>query len=273
MIIVENLCFSYNDRTVFNHLNFQIMDGQWIALMGDNGSGKTTLVNILVGLLSFSKGNIWINNTKINHFNNHSLRTMIGIIFQNPDYQFVGFDVRSDMAFGLENQNLSRIIIQQKIIKYAYMLNIEHLLDKKPQELSGGQKQKVAIASVLVMEPQIIIFDESTAFLDPKSVQEIYQIIHQIHQQKKQILITITHDLTFALQSDEIMILNQQGDLWKKNRPIDLLRDNDFVHKYFDNLPLALQIYYQLEKEKLNFKNQKLYKEIKELLWQYNLIR
>lgn len=272
MIIVENLCFSYNGQKVFHNLNFKIMDGQWISLMGDNGSGKTTLVNILVGLLPFLKGNIWLNGLQMNLLNNQSLRDMIGIIFQNPDYQFVGFDVCSDIAFGLENQRLSRTIIQQKIKKYACMLNIEHLLDKKQQELSGGQKQKVAIASVLAMEPQIIIFDESTAFLDPKSKQEIYQIIQQIHQNKKQILITITHDLVFALKSDEIMFLNQQGELWKKDRPINLLRDNDFVNKYFDNLPLNLKIYYQLEKEKLNLNNSKHYGDLRSLLWQYNLI-
>ncbi|MFW8664822.1 energy-coupling factor ABC transporter ATP-binding protein, partial [Candidatus Phytoplasma citri] len=110
------------------------------------------------------------------------LRARMGIIFQNPDYQFIGCDVKHDIAFGLENQNLSREVMEKKIFNIAQKLNILHLLDCNPQELSGGQKQLVAIASVLVMEPKIIIFDEPTSFLDPQGTQEIYNLIEDIHQ-------------------------------------------------------------------------------------------
>ncbi|MDV3166904.1 MAG: ATP-binding cassette domain-containing protein [Vigna little leaf phytoplasma] len=271
MIIVDNLCFSYCSKKIFNNLSFQIREGQWISLIGDNGSGKTTLANILVGLLPFAKGNILINNLKVEPRNYHLLNGLVGIIFQNPDYQFIGFDVRRDIAFGLENQMLSRSQIEQKIKKYSRLLKIEHLLDKKPQELSGGQKQKVAIASVLAMEPKIIIFDESTALLDPTSIQEIYKIINQINLRGKQILITITHDLTLALQSDEIMVLNHKGELCQKDKPRNLLYNEIFLNKYFHNLPLSLQLFFQLRKEKNNFTNKKLYTEIQNLLWRYSL--
>ncbi len=271
MIIVKNLSFNYKDKQIFNDLNFEIYSGQWIAIIGDNGSGKTTLAKILVGLLNKHKGQIFINNIELNENNLTKLRFLIGIVFQNPDYQFVGFDVKSDIAFGLENQLLSREKIESKILKYSNMLNIQHLLDSKPQELSGGQKQKVAIASVLSMEPDIIIFDEPTSFLDPQGSEEIYDIIQFIHKQKNKILITITHDLSFALKSDKIMILDK-GDLIKYDKPSNLIKDSLFLQNYYNHLPLELKLYYDLQKEKdLSEINQKKIEQLKDVLWQYNL--
>jgi energy-coupling factor transport system ATP-binding protein len=271
MIIVENLNFSYKDKKILNNLNFQIKNNQWISIMGENGSGKSTLAQILIGLIPFYEGKIKINNIEINEKQIPYLRSLMGIVFQNPDYQFIGFDVRSDIAFGLENQRLSREKIKKVIDEYASMLGITNLLDKKPQELSGGQKQKVAIASVLAMEPKIIIFDEPTAFLDPQSTKEINNIIQKIHKQKNKILITITHDLNFALKSDKIMILDN-GNLSKYEKSLNFLKNIFLLDKFFLNLPLSLQIYKELHKEQyINQINKKFLKKLKDTLWEYSL--
>ncbi|MFR0367881.1 ATP-binding cassette domain-containing protein [Candidatus Phytoplasma palmae] len=271
MIIVKNLDFKYKDKIIFHNLNFIINSGQWISIIGENGSGKSTLAKILTGLLQLQKGEILINNISLTEDNLIDLRSSLGIIFQNPDYQFVGFDVRSDIAFGLENKQLKRSEIEKKIQKYSLMLGIEELLDKKPQELSGGQKQKVSIASVLAMEPEIIIFDEPTAFLDPKGAKEIQNIIQNIHKQKNKILITITHDLSFALKSDKIMVL-QEGILVKYENSYKFLKDFDFLNKFFPNLPLSLQLYFLLFKDqKIDNQNKKFFNKLKDVLWQYIL--
>ncbi|WP_323847905.1 MAG: energy-coupling factor transporter ATPase [Phytoplasma sp.] len=271
MIIVKNLSFNYKDKQIFNDLNFEISMGQWVSIVGDNGSGKTTLAKILIGLLKQNKGQIFINNNELKENNLFQLRSLMGIVFQNPDYQFVGFDVESDIAFGLENKLLSREEIKDTIDKYAKMFNIKHLLNSKPNELSGGQKQKVAITSVLAMNPDIIIFDEPTSFLDPQSSKEIFNIIKNIHKQKDKILITITHDLSFALKSDKIMIL-EKGNLIKQDTSSNLLKDMSFVKKYFHNLPLGLKIYYELEEIQDSLEiNQKKMSKLKDFLWQYSL--
>jgi energy-coupling factor transport system ATP-binding protein len=272
MIIVKGLNFSYKEKKILHDLNFQIKPGTWVSIVGDNGSGKTTLVKILTSLLQYQKGQIFINGLELKEENLPSIRPLMGIVFQNPDYQFIGFDVRSDIAFGLENQNLPREEIKKKIIDVSCSLGIYDLLDKKPKELSGGQKQKVAIASVLAMEPEIIFFDEPTAFLDPQGVQEIHNIIKNIHKQKNNILITITHDLSFALQSDEIIIL-EQGNLLTHNKPENLIKEPLFLKKYFVNLPLSLKIYYELLKKDQNFFHEKKesLNKIKEILWKYSL--
>ncbi|MDV3205273.1 MAG: energy-coupling factor transporter ATPase [Weeping tea tree witches'-broom phytoplasma] len=272
MIIVKNLSFGYKkDLSILNNINFKILPGQWVSIIGDNGSGKSTLAKILAGLLQIQKGKIFINNFELKEENLSLLRACMGIIFQNPDYQFVGFDVRSDIAFGLENQRLSRQRMQQIITKISQELNIYDLLDKKPQDLSGGQKQKVAIASVLAMNPEIIILDEPTSFLDPQGVKEINDIVKKIHKEKKKILITITHDLEFALQSDEIIFLNR-GCLLKHDMPKNFIKDYLFLQKYFVKLPLSLKIYYAMEQEKnLNIIKLEILQQIQDILWQYSL--
>ncbi|WCA22294.1 energy-coupling factor ABC transporter ATP-binding protein [Candidatus Phytoplasma oryzae] len=270
MITVKNLSFSYNNKKVLKNLNFTISDNKWVSIIGHNGSGKSTLAQILIGLFLSYEGKVFIDNIELNENTIMQLRPFIGIIFQNPDYQFVGFDVKSDIAFGLENKNLSRDEIYKLVHKYADMLGIRKLLDKKPQELSGGQKQKVAIASVLAMEPQILIFDEPTSFLDPKGVTEINDIIRKIRQTKR-IIITITHDFSLALKSDEIMILDN-GSLLEYDKTLNFLKNSFFLNKFFFNLPLSLKLYSEFCKKKYIKKiNPRSLEKIKEILWEYSL--
>ncbi|XVJ45084.1 ATP-binding cassette domain-containing protein [Candidatus Phytoplasma australasiaticum] len=269
MIIVENLYFSYKDDEILQNLNFRVNSGKWISIIGGNGSGKSTLARILVGLLPIQKGRVIIDNIALTEENLFLLRSRIGIIFQNPDYQFIGCDVKHDIAFGLENQNLSREEMQKKIFNIAKKLNILHLLDCNPQELSGGQKQLVAIASVLVMDPQIIIFDEPTSFLDPQGTKEVNNIIKDIHRTDNKILIIITHDWEFAFQSDEIIFL-QKGNLLKQDTPVNFMKDEIFLKNNFINLPLSLKLYYQLQQDFNQLQNPPIIlSKLKDFLWQY----
>ncbi|MDV3157370.1 MAG: ATP-binding cassette domain-containing protein [Candidatus Phytoplasma australasiaticum] len=271
MIIVENLYFSYKDDEILQNLNFRVTDGKWISIIGGNGSGKSTLARILVGLLPIQKGRVIIDNIALTEENLFLLRSRIGIIFQNPDYQFIGCDVKHDIAFGLENQNLSREEMQKKIFNIAKKLNILHLLDCNPQELSGGQKQLVTIASILVMDPQIIIFDEPTSFLDPQVTQKVNNIIKDIHRTDNKILIIITHDWEFAFQSDEIIFL-QKGNLLKQDTPVNFMKDEIFLKNNFINLPLSLKLYYRLQQDFNQLQNPPIIlSKLKDFLWQYSL--
>ncbi|CAP18556.1 ABC-type cobalt transport system, ATPase component [Candidatus Phytoplasma mali] len=272
MLEIQNLSFVYDDKTVLKNLSFNIDKNNWVSIMGHNGSGKSTLAKILVGLLEPFEGNVLIDSLKLNYNSLPFLRNKIGMVFQNPDYQFIGHTVKDDIAFGLENQNLSRNEIIKRVYDYSEMVGMSNFLNKNPQELSGGQKQKVAIASVLAMQPEIIIFDEVTAFLDNQSKKEIENIIKKI---KDKIVITITHDLDFASKSDEIIVLSQ-GKLVKKSKPEIILENQVFVNQYSLEPTLALKIYYEMQKDIIFYKDKKIkdiqiLEKMKEILWLYNL--
>ncbi|QTX02805.1 ABC-type cobalt transport system ATP-binding protein [Candidatus Phytoplasma luffae] len=269
MIVIKNLNFSYRNKKILKNFNLNISMGEWVTIIGNNGSGKTTLARILMGLLQPNEGKIFIDGKEFNEDSLQEMRSYIGMVFQNPDYQFVGSNVLNDIVFGLENQLLSREEMQKKLDKYTVMLNIQDLLDKNPQNLSGGQKQKVAIASVLAMEPKIIILDEPTAFLDPQGAQEIFDIIYNIKKNTDKILIIITHDLNLSSKSDKILFL-EEGNLVKYSPPVELFSDNNFCEKYFNYLPLALKIHFALERESdIKKINKDFFYKLKGCLWEY----
>ncbi|PEH36159.1 MULTISPECIES: ATP-binding cassette domain-containing protein [16SrI (Aster yellows group)] len=269
MISIQNLTFYYGCNPILKDINLTIQNNSWVSIVGHNGSGKSTLAKILLGLLAFNKGQIVIDNIVLNEKNLPILRPKIGIVFQNPDYQFTGLTVREDIAFGLENYNVCREEIIAKVLKYAKMVKIDDLLDKNVNQLSGGQKQRVTIASILAMEPEIIIFDEATSFLDPQGALEVQKIIQTI---KNKILITITHDLDFASKSDEIIVL-YQGKLITQRPPKNLLQDPLFLQQYKLTPPLSLQLYYEILKDSTTkkIKNNQMLENLKDILWQYNL--
>ncbi|AGL90653.1 ABC-type cobalt import ATP-binding protein cbiO 2 [Candidatus Phytoplasma australiense] len=266
MIEIKDLSFYYQNNPILQNLNLKIEKNSWVSIIGHNGSGKSTLAKILLGLLKPQTGSLTIDKKLMNEKNLPHIRPQIGIIFQNPDYQFTGMTAREDIAFGLENYNLTRQEIIAKIDKYSKMLKIDHLLDRNVSFLSGGQKQRVAIASILAMETNIIVFDEVTAFLDPQGATEIKNIIQQIQGKT---LITITHDLELAAKSHQIVILHE-GKLIKTMSPLSFFQNEAFLDQYNFKPPLALKLYYQLSKDsqlKLTPSLQKL----KDILWEYNL--
>jgi len=207
LIEVRNLHFKYTSKDLaINGLDLDIEKGEFVCILGHNGSGKSTLAKLLVGLLKASEGTIKINDIELSEETVDEIRKHIGIVFQNPDNQFVGITVKDDIAFGLENRQVPRDKMLELIDYYSSKVRMNEFLDKNPEKLSGGEKQRVAIAGVLAMEPEIIIFDEATSMLDPLGVREVMEVMNGLKSKKT--LITITHNLNEAMLADKVIVMN-----------------------------------------------------------------
>ncbi len=264
MIKVNDLSFSYNlTDEALTHITLSIKKGSWVSILGHNGSGKSTLSKLMVGLLSPSEGEIFINNLKLNEENLSKIRKMIGIVFQNPDNQFVGVTVRHDIAFGLENQCIAHDQMVEKIHHYAKLVGMEDYLNKEPHQLSGGQKQRVAIAGALAMEQDILILDEATSMLDPEGTAEIIRLIKKLNTELGKTIITITHDLSFAAQSDQLIVL-KDGKIILEGPPRDVFEQEDLLKSSHLELPFGLSLYNELKKDS------SVNPDVLEALWAFN---
>lgn len=209
IIKVENLSFRYNKQVrAIQDLSLTVNRGEWISILGHNGSGKSTFSKLLIGLLKAQSGTIEIDGELLRPESVQSIRHKVGIVFQNPDNQFVGVTVKDDIAFGLENLQIERQEMLNRIQTYAEKVGMHDYLEKEPSALSGGQKQRVAIAGILAMQPKIIIFDEATSMLDPKGRDMMIATMKQLNDEGTTIL-TITHDLKETVHSDRILVLKE----------------------------------------------------------------
>ncbi len=264
MINVQNITFSYNGQDeAIKNVSFSIKKGSFVSIVGHNGSGKSTLAKLLVGLLKPTSGSIVIDGISINDEQLNEIRKKVGIVFQNPDNQFVGVTVRHDIAFGLENQCIEAEEMEKKVLYYAELVGMQDFLKKEPHQLSGGQKQRVAIASALAMEQDIIIFDEATSMLDPKGVKDMMGIIRKIHAHYHKTILMITHDLRLASYADHMLVM-KDGMLMKEGNPEVIFQDEALLASTQLLLPFELDIYEK--SKKLKFKN-----DIVEALWEFNL--
>lgn len=265
MISVKDVHFSYNREThALRGVSFDIPDGQWISILGHNGSGKSTFAKLLNGLLRPNKGKIIIDDLELNDENLNEIRKKVGIVFQNPDNQFIGASVKHDIAFGLENRQVERDEMLKAIDEYSKKVGMEKYLDKEPHLLSGGQKQRVAIAGVLAINPKIIVFDEATSMLDPEGVNDILNLIYSLKKDKT--IITITHKLDFAAKSDRIIVFNK-GKVVIDDSPLETFKKIDVLKEAKLDIPFNLKVYNEaLANEKL--KNNK---ELMDALWELSL--
>ena len=269
MIKVSNLTFSYDDsKPILSDVSFEIKKGSWISIVGHNGSGKSTLAKLLIGLLKASEGEIIVDNLIMNETNVYDIRKKIGIVFQNPDNQFVGVTVKHDIAFGLENLKVPHDEMVKRVFEYAKLVGMEDYLNKEPQNLSGGQKQRVAIAGALAMKKEILIFDEATSMLDPNGVNDVTKLIKDLNRDMHQTIITISHDLDFALKSDYCLIL-KDGKLIGNGKPEDLFLKKDLLESSKLTIPEGLLVYQEILKDPRLSKN----KELLEALWEFNYKR
>lgn len=258
---IKNLTFEYGKKTqALNGVSLSVAKGEFLCILGHNGSGKSTLAKLMVGLHEASSGEIYIEDSLLDSKSVESLRQKIGIIFQNPDNQFVGITVKDDIAFGLENRNMAKTEMLERIEKYSKIVGINHLLDRDPSSLSGGEKQKVAIASVLACEPEVLIFDEATSMLDPKNTQDLLAVIKKLKGIKT--IIYITHNLDEVLLADRVVVMSK-GKIISNGTVIDVFKQRDIIEEagleVFDNLRLI---------DMLNNSNIKNKKEVSEFLWQ-----
>ena len=252
-IEIKNLSFAYTKKDqAIKDISMTIKKGEWVSIIGHNGSGKSTLSKLLIGLLQADKGDIYIDGQQLNEDSIYDIRKKIGIVFQNPDNQFIGSTVRDDIAFGLENRQVPHEDMDAIIDEFSKKVHMEEFLDKEPSNLSGGQKQRVAIAGVLAMRPDIIILDEATAMLDPKGRREISEVIAELRNENKELtILSITHDIDEASKSDEVIILNK-GVLYKQGKPQDIFVDDSSLEDIRLDLPFTFRLHKALKEEGLN---------------------
>jgi len=266
IIEVKDLSFSYGEgHQTINHISFSIEKGSYTTILGHNGSGKSTIAKLLMGLLEKNEGNIYVGGIELNEQNLSKVRNQIGIVFQNPDNQFIGATVRDDIAFGLENNCVDPKEMDAIIEEYAQKVNMLDFLDHEPTKLSGGQKQRVAIAGILAMSPSIIILDESTSMLDPRGKKEINALVHQLNKEKNMTILSITHDIEEAALSDYVLLLSQ-GCIVDAGRPEQVLMKKQQIESLSLDIPFAFKISQGLKRQNIQISDyidkEKLVKEL-----------
>lgn len=241
-IELSNISFGYNkDRPVLKNVNLRLNVNKYICILGHNGSGKSTLSKLLLGLIKAWEGTIKIAGIELNDENYRKALHKIGLIFQNPDSQFIGLTAEDDIAFGLENRNVPKELAKKIIAQVAKFLNIESLLPLNSFSLSGGQKQKVSIASILALNPEIIIFDESTSMLDDWSKNEILGIMQKLVKKENKTVISITHDMEELLLADEIVLM-KSGQILAHTDPATLIQDQELMKSSNLELPFICKL-------------------------------
>jgi energy-coupling factor transport system ATP-binding protein len=240
MISVKNLNYTYNSgKIALQDINLQIEKGEFTAIVGHNGSGKSTLARIIAGIDKPVKGTCFVNNINVKSKKQLlELRKTIGIVFQNPENQLVFEKARDDIAFGLKNLGFPKNEIEKRIDEVTTMLNIEHYTNSF--ELSMGQKQRLAIASVLAMKPECIIFDEPTAMLDPKGKKDIHRIIVDLHK-KGMTIVYVTNVIDEVLAADRIIILDHGCIKYELMRE-ELFDNIDKLKKLGLEMPVIMDI-------------------------------
>ncbi|MGY6171983.1 energy-coupling factor transporter ATPase [Candidatus Mycoplasma pogonae] len=263
MIKVKDLIFRYSgsEYNALDGINVEFKKSQYIAILGHNGSGKSTLSKLLVGIFKPTDGEIYINDIKLSKKTIQKARQHIGIIFQNPDNQFVGATVEDDIAFGLENKNISQKEMQAKVLELANKVGMSEHLDREPANLSGGQKQRIAIASVLALNPEIIIFDEVTSMLDPKGKSDVIKIIKEIQASREKTLISITHDMDEAILADQVIVL-AKGKVVAQGSPKEILKNKEIIEIAKIDSPFIYKLSEKIEGIEPTYNEEELLQEI-----------
>lgn len=218
---VQHLSFRYDQRRIeetLSDITFSLHQGEWLAVIGHNGSGKSTLARVLVGLLEPHSGEVTIAGVPMCNETKWEARRHIGLVFQNPDNQFVGTSVQDDIAFGLENINMPYEEMKENVDRALKMVGLTELRNHDPSRLSGGQKQRVAIAGILAFKPSVIVLDEALVMLDPKSRRELLTTLRQLQEKENITIISITHDMNEAAHADRVIML-ESGRIVKDGDP------------------------------------------------------
>ena len=252
IISLSHVTYAYpnSDVPALRDLSLTINKGEWVAIIGHNGSGKSTFAKLLNYLLAPDEGEITVNDVVATEENMWTIRDMVGMVFQNPDNQFVGATVADDVAFGMENRGVPRDEMITRVDATLEEVQMMPFADREPARLSGGQKQRVAIASVLALQPKILILDEATAMLDPTGRREMLALVHELKARMGDDLtvISITHDIDEAASADRVMVIND-GELVETGLPAEIFANADQLRRFGLAVPFAEQL-----KEKLRLR-------------------
>ncbi|HEM6404425.1 TPA: energy-coupling factor transporter ATPase [Streptococcus suis] len=231
IIEVKNLKYKYNqedEQYTLNDVSFHVKQGEWLSIIGHNGSGKSTTVRLIDGLLEAESGDIYIDGDALTIDNVWDKRRLIGMVFQNPDNQFVGATVEDDVAFGLENQGIPLEEMRSRVDEALELVGMTDFKTREPARLSGGQKQRVAIAGVVALRPKIIILDEATSMLDPEGRLDLIKIVREIKERHGMTVLSITHDLDEVALSDRVIVM-KNGQVESISTPNELFMREDLV--------------------------------------------
>jgi len=269
IIEVRNLKYKYDSESenyTLNDVSFQVKKGEWLSIVGHNGSGKSTTVRLIDGLLEAESGDIIISGDKLTAENVWEKRRQIGMVFQNPDNQFVGATVEDDVAFGLENQGLDYDLMVERVQQALEFVGMQDFKEREPARLSGGQKQRVAVAGVVALRPDIIILDEATSMLDPEGRLDLIQTVKKIKDGNQLTVISITHDLDEIALSDRVLVM-KEGQVESTATPRELFSREDLEELGLDQ-PFVNQVKVALRQSGLSLPDSYLTeKELQDQLW------
>lgn len=270
IIEVKNLSYRYDHKSedyILKDVSFHVKQGEWISIVGHNGSGKSTTVRLIDGLLEAESGDIIISGDKLTADNVWEKRRQIGMVFQNPDNQFVGATVEDDVAFGLENQGMDYPMMVKRVHEALELVGMQNFKEREPARLSGGQKQRVAIAGVVALQPDIIILDEATSMLDPEGRLELIRTVKKIKDKNHLTVISITHDLDEISLSDRVLVM-KNGQVESTATPRELFSRPDLEDLGLDQ-PFVNQVKAAMIQTGLTLPETYLTeKELQEQLWE-----
>ncbi|WP_196600551.1 energy-coupling factor ABC transporter ATP-binding protein [Pectinatus frisingensis] len=252
-VVIKDLSWKYEqaDKFLFEKLNLNIKENIFLGIIGSNESGKTTLVSCIKGIIpnievGIYKGEVRVFNEPVKDMNTKTIAQKVGMVFSDPDAQFTTMSVEEEIAFSLENIGVPVPEISKRIKWVCELTHLEELLDKPPYDLSGGQKQRVAIAAVLAAKPKIIILDEPTSMLDPKSKDEVFEILRMIKEELKMTVIVIEHNIEkIAELSDEVLLMNN-GKIIRHEKTDEFFKDINLLKENGLKVPESIEILYHL---------------------------
>ena len=270
IIEVKNLSYRYDHNSedyILKDVSFHVKQGEWLSIVGHNGSGKSTTVRLIDGLLEAESGDILISGDKLTVDNVWEKRRQIGMVFQNPDNQFVGATVEDDVAFGLENQGMDYPMMVKRVHEALELVGMQNFKEREPARLSGGQKQRVAIAGVVALQPDIIILDEATSMLDPEGRLELIRTVKDVKDKNHLTVISITHDLDEISLSDRVLLM-KNGQVESTATPRELFSRPDLEDLGLDQ-PFVNQVKAAMIQTGLTLPETYLTeKELQEQLWE-----
>lgn len=243
---IQDLNFSYeHDKAAVTNVNLNIFKGEKIAVLGSNGAGKSTFFLNINGVLTPNQGEIYYRGKKITRKTLNELRKNIGIVFQDADNQIIASTVLAEVSFGPMNLKLPREEVQIRVDEALSFMNLTAFKDRPPHYLSGGEKKRVSIADIIAMKPEIFIFDEPTAALDPKNAQMLFQVLQKLSEEGKTLLIS-THDVDFAYRFAERVIVFDEGSIIADGTPLKVFKNDAVVQKANLKCPVMLEVYEML---------------------------
>lgn len=265
ILSLNAVTFSYapeepNVKNAVDNVSFSISKGQWIAIVGHNGSGKSTIAKLMNGLLAPTSGEVRFDRDVLTEDNLWDVRSQMGMVFQNPDNQFVGATVQDDVAFALENSGVAFGDMVKRVHESLAQVKMDGFLNHEPHHLSGGQKQRVAIAGALALRPKLLILDEATSMLDPQGRIEVLQTVQQLRRETGLTVISITHDLEEAMLADRVLFMNG-GKKFAEGTPTEIFALGDELTALGLDLPFAMKVSRLLQQQGVQLTGQHLTEE------------